>query len=90
MPTTKPTEEGTKQVIADLAERIEARYKEVSAGWPAEMAGAGDKIMGLIQEEVTTLLSGDFTAVRDALVADIAASFRKGSGPVGKNLSAIA
>ena len=88
--TTAPSEAAVKEVVGELAEKAEEIIKAKSAGWPKEASGAADRIVGNITEQVNVLLSGDLSALRDALVRDVASLIKSGKGPVAKQLSDLA
>jgi hypothetical protein len=84
------TESSVKGIIEELKAAVEKQYAAKSAGWPAETKNAGDKAMQIVLDEVTQLLSGDYSGLRDALVADVVKALKSGKGPVSSSLADIA
>lgn len=87
---TTITETSTAAVVEMLAKNAQEKYDALSVHWPKEMKASGDKVMTLIQDEVTQLLSGDLSAIRAALVTDILHAFKTGKGPISKSLADLA
>ena len=88
--TTTPTEESVKSIVAEIAAKAEADAAEKMKGWPKEASSAVDRLMGIVSDQVTTFLSGDITALREALVRDVSKLIATGKSPVAKAYSDLA
>lgn len=87
---TTPTEAIVKDVVADLAAEVEAKYAAASANWPKEAVGASDKVLQMVNEAVANFLAGDTSVLRDALVASVVSAITKGKSGASKAVSGLA
>lgn len=90
MSPTTPTESAVKEIIEDLAANSAEMVARKTAGWPKDLSDAGARLTTLITEQVNVLLSGDVSALRDALVADVIRAIKNGKGPVAKQFTDLA
>ena len=90
MSPVAPSEEAVKGIVADLTAKIVLDVEKAAAGWPKEAQDLGQKLVAMVTEQVNNFLSGDLTALRDALVRDITKLASTGKGPTAKSFSDIA
>lgn len=84
------TTDTLKELLAQVAAKIEEQYAKASANWPEEVKSQTDKIKTMVTDEITTLLTGDVAEIRAALEQSVIDLLKKGKGPVSKSLADLA